>query len=275
MKIKRSILALLVITSIGLMGCSNKTENKEVVNTEIQNEETQSQQIEYTMELPEYKVELIDNSNIGSVIRETIHIVVEGDYTLEELYSIAEKEALLYTKDNKVNALTVGFYREKDNIGKGYDMGRVEYVPNGELGDAVKVTTGDYSNFEFVNYLSKHMELPQGQSIDSTSGETDLETVKNDILDVESSSIVDISKDGDTLVISIKEQEDHPFVDAEENAIATYTDWCLENIKSDITKLDISVTRPNSSVRAVLDLADMETSNGRYFDTNYIAKNII
>lgn len=280
MKLKRTILTGVTIASMILVGCSNNNlDQNEIVNSNTEKKDidqvVEKQEYEEIVNLPEYKVELIDNSNIGNVIRETLHIIVEGDYTLEELEAIAKKEAISYTKENKVNALIIGFYRNKDNIGKGYDMGKVEYVPNGNLGDAINVIAGDYSDFEFVNYLEKHIEFEKGEDIKSTVGESDLEQIKSDILDIESSSIVDINKNGDTLVINIKEQEDHPFVQADENAISVYTDWCLENIKSDISKLDICIDRPSSSVRAILDMNDMETSNGRYFDTNYIAENII
>lgn len=86
---------------------------------------------------------------------------------MEQLESIAKKEALKYTKDNKVNALAIGFYEDEKNIGKGYDMGRVEYVPNGEWSDAINIQSGDYSNFKFVNHLEESisLKLPKGTSI--------------------------------------------------------------------------------------------------------------
>ena len=88
---------------------SSNSDNKE----DIANED---------IELPTYKIALIDDSNIANAIIKTIHIVVDGDYTLSQLNTIAEKEALAYVSKNKVNALAIGFYENEKNIGKGYDM---------------------------------------------------------------------------------------------------------------------------------------------------------
>lgn len=275
MKLKSKLIFAIVTVSIGMVGCS--TEDSKDVNLTTQQEiskENNSANEVQEENLPNYKIALIDDSNIGNIVRETLHIVVEDDFNLDQLKSIAEKEALNYTKDHDVNALAIGFYQDEANIGKGYDMGRVEYVPNGKWSDAVNITAGNYENFKFVDYLEEPLDLPKGESIESTSGQTDIEMVKSDILNVNSDIQLNVDKDGSTLLIKIKEKEDHPLVAAEENAIASYTDWCLENIKSDISCIDISVERPNSSVRAVLNMSDMETSNGRYFDTSYIANNI-
>ncbi len=136
MKKRKNIIILCFFIAIFIFSCSNSDveDSKSQVN---------------------YEIVLVDDVNVGNVIRETIHIVVDGEYTLDELNTIAEKEALKYVKENKVNALAVGFYTDEDNIGKGYDMGRVEYVPYGNWAKAMEVKSGDYSNFEFVNYLNE------------------------------------------------------------------------------------------------------------------------
>lgn len=139
----------------------------------------------------------------------------------------------------------------------------------------MNVTARDYNSFKFVNNLEESLELQKGKSLEETQGSTDIEQVKNDVLKVEDTSKVNVSRDGSKLIINIKEIEEHSYVDAEENAIATYTDWCLDNIKSDISEIDITVERPNSSVHAILDTNKMETDNGRYFNTNYIRESSI
>ena len=63
--------------------------------------------------------------------------MVSEDFTLDELYKIAEKKLNSYIKSNKVNALTAGIFTSENNIEKGYHAGRVEYVPNGNFSDAV------------------------------------------------------------------------------------------------------------------------------------------
>lgn len=251
-------------------------EKKEDNNSEIK-EEKSSQTAstnENTREekLPEYKIELVDNTNLGSIIRETIHITVKGDYTLDDLYKIAEKEAKDYTANHKVNALAIGFYTDKENIGKGYDMGYVDYVPNGNWGDAVNIKAGDYSSFKFVNHLEEPIVTEKGKDIEA--GKSDLKLIKKNFVDVYGNTDVKLSKNGDTLIVHLKEAEDNQFFDADENAIATYTDYCLDNIKSDIKYLDITVVRPSSSAQAVLSMDNMKNDNGRYFETDYIRDNI-
>ena len=277
MKIKQNIKTLILITAIvlSITGCSNEEVNTNNDNSDTISNIEQTQSDKENTDLPNYKVALVDDANIGNVIRETLHIVVDGDYTLEQLNTIAEKEALAYVKQNKVNALAVGFYEDENNIGKGYDMGRVEYVPYGDWAKAIDVKSGDYSNFEFVNYLQESISssLPQGTSITEDKGETDINLVKSDIEGVNDGLDVNVTKKGDVLVINVVETQDAMFP-ANELTISAYTDWCLDNIKSDIKSIDFTVETNNGTVRALLDTSKVETSNGRYFDSNYIAKNI-
>ena len=241
---------------------SNNSDNKE----DIANED---------IELPTYKIALIDDSNIANAIRKTIHIVVDGDYTLSQLNTIAEKEALAYVSKNKVNALAIGFYENEKNIGKGYDMGRVEYVPYGEWSKAIDVKAGDYSNFKFVNYLQESISsyFTEGTSISEDKGETDVSLVKSDIEDINDGITVNTSKSKGVLTINVVESGEALFP-ASEVTISAYTDWCLDNIKSDIKTIDFTVKTNNGTVRALLDTDEILTDNGRYFDTNYIAENI-
>ena len=277
MKIKQNIKTLILITAIvlSITGCSNEEVNTNNDNSDTISNIEQTQSDKENTDLPNYKVALVDDANIGNVIRETLHIVVDGDYTLEQLNTIAEKEALAYVKQNKVNALAVGFYEDENNIGKGYDMGRVEYVPYGDWAKAIDVKAGDYSNFEFVNYLQESISssLPQGTSITEDKGETDINLVKSDIEGVNDGLDVNVTKKGDVLVINVVETQDAMFP-ANELTISAYTDWCLDNIKSDIKSIDFTVETNNGTVRALLDTSKVETSNGRYFDSNYIAENI-
>ena len=257
--VKKIILIMTIVLSI--TGCSKEDSNKSNVNTE----QTQSNvNVEDNIELPNYKVALVDDANIGDVIRETLHIVIEGDYTLEQLNVIAEKEALAYAEQNKVNALAVGFYEYENNIGKGYDMGRVEYVPYREWSKAMDVKAGDYSNFEFVNYLHESIlsSLPQGTSITEDKGKTDINLVKSDIEGVYDGLDVNIIKKDDVLVVNVVETQDVIFP-ANELTISAYTDWCLDNIKSDIKSIDFTVKTNNGTVRALLDTSKKENSNGR------------
>lgn len=82
-----------------------------------------------------------------------------------------------------------------------------------------------------------------------------------------------VSKSNGVLTINVVESKDALFP-ASEVTISAYTDWCLDNIKSDIKTIDFTVKTNNGTVRALLDTDEISTDNGRYFDTNYIAENI-
>lgn len=277
MKINQNIKKLILITlmALAITGCSKEDSN---INNDSSDTVTNIEQTQLDKEesdLPNYKVALIDDVNIGNAIRETLHIVVEEDYTLEQLYDIAQKEALAYVSENKVNALAIGFYEDEDNIGHGYDMGKVEYVPYGDWSKAIEVETGDYSNFEFVNYLEESISssFPQGTPITEDEGETDINLVKSDIEGVYDGLDVNVTKKNSVLIINVVETQD-AILEANELTISAYTDWCLDNIKSDIKSIDFTVETNNGTVRALLDTSKIETDNGRYFNSNYIAENI-
>ncbi|MGL5577481.1 MAG: hypothetical protein ACRDCW_18235, partial [Sarcina sp.] len=123
------------------------------------------------------------------------------------------------------------------------------------------------------NLIEDKLELPKGE--DLQNGATDIEQIKNDFQEVMSGSSVEMNLTNGVLKAVITEKEDHPFADADENAIANYTDWTLDNMKGDIKILDITVNRPSSSVRGKLDMSEMLTDNGRYFDLFYIEENIV
>lgn len=223
--------------------------------------------------LPNYNISKIEDTTVGTCVRKTLHIVVNDDYSKEDLFKIAEKEINDYTMKNKVNALTVGFYESSNEIGNGYEMGRVEYVPNGVFADASTVTTGDYSTFKIVNFIEDKVNLPKGETLQT--GITNVEQIKKDFKDIMDDITVNITLSNDVLKVVINEPTDHPLVKADENAIGSYTDWTLDNIKDDVKTLDILIKRPSSSVRAKLDMNKMSTDNGRYFNTNYIANCIV
>lgn len=121
--------------------------------------EVEIEKAEENIKLPSYKVERVDSSEYAGAISDTLHVLVNGEYTNDDLYKIAEKEIKAYTIAHKVNAVTVGFYKSEDHVGKGYEMGYVEYVPNGNRTDALIVTAGDYSSFQFVDYLQDKNNL--------------------------------------------------------------------------------------------------------------------
>ena len=146
----------------------------------------------------------------------------------------------------------------------------------GDWGRALDVKTGDYSNFEFVNYLceSRSQYFTKGTPITEDIGETDINLVKADIENLGNELNVSVTKQNDKLIISIIETEESIF-EVNELNITAYTDWCLDNIKSDIKTIDFTVKTTNGTIRALLDTSEVSTSNGRYFDSGYVSENII
>lgn len=126
-----------------------------------------------------------------------------------------------------------------------------------------------------VNYLKEYISssLPQGIDIVDDVGETDVNLVKSDIEGIYDDLKVDVSKQEGVLFIKVVENKESP-LPASEFTISAYTDWCLDNIKDDIKSIDFTVNTSNGKVRAILDTSKIETSNGRYFSSNYIANNI-
>ncbi|MGL5574589.1 MAG: hypothetical protein ACRDCW_03430, partial [Sarcina sp.] len=172
-----------------------KTEVSEVTQVE-KNTESESINLvvennEEVIDLPSYYIEEVEDTSIGNCIRKTLHIVVTGEYNKDELYKIAEKEIKDYSTKNKINALVVGFYENAEKIGNGYEMGRVEYAPNGIWGNAMDVKAGDYTTFKIVNLIEDKLELPKGE--DLQNGATDIEQIKNDFQEVMSGSSVEMN----------------------------------------------------------------------------------
>lgn len=225
--------------------------------------------------LPKYTVAEIDNSSFGNCIRETLHVVVEEDYTKDQLLQIAEKEIKDYTSTKKVNALTIGFYESKNKIGKGYEMGRVEYVPFGDFSKAPDVTSGDYSKFQTVNLIEDKIQLNTKQDVPAPTS-SNLDKIKNDFESVYSNSkVTSIAINNGTLKIKIEEPVNEFGLPIDESTLATYLENSIDNIGSDIKTIDITVKSPSSSATAILDTSKIINDNlGKYFEIEYIMEKI-
>lgn len=262
---------------------SEKTESNPTENSSMKEEvpiqaplEPEIKKEDPTIILPNYTIAEIDNSNFGNCIRETLHIVVNEEYTKDQLFQIAQKEIQNYTLQKKVNALTIGFYESKNNIGKGYEMGRVEYVPFGDFSKASEVISGDYSKFQTVNLIEDKIQLNTKQDTQKPNT-SNLDKIKKDFESVYSDSKVTfISKNGETLKIVIEEPINEFGLAIDEITLSTYLESSLENIGTDIKTVDITVKSSVSSAKAILKMDKVINSNlGKYFETDYIMENII
>lgn len=264
-KSKLVVLMLTFTMVFSLVGCGNESSKKDDPNRTSIEERLKE------VTLPDYEVIKIEDSSYNDVVNKIIHICVKSsDYTLDDLLNIAEKEALEYTKENEVNALTIGFYENESLIGNGYELGRVDYAPEGNFTKGADVKTGDYSTFEFGNYLEEK-EVSLDNSLEE--GETDIEQIKSDFSVY--GDTVEASKNGSNLNINISvantdEGVDNLTTPSDESIISSYVNICLMNLKNDIETIDIKVVYGEKTIEAVLKSSELNFENGRQFTSEYI-----
>ena len=101
------------------------------------------------------------------------------------------------------------------------------------------------------------------------------EEVKKDFENSGHENTTEITREGNTLKIVVNEVNDLPWEMPGEFSIETYTDFCMENIRTDIETLDLTVKQPSNKARAVLDMSKTKDQGfGRYFEEDYIIENL-
>ncbi|MGL5823069.1 MAG: hypothetical protein ACRCYE_15805 [Sarcina sp.] len=213
-------------------------------------------------ELPNYIIAKIDSEGIEKT-HDIIHIVIAGEYTIEELKKIAEKEMEIYTSKSNVDTLTVGFYEKLNQIGQGYEMGYIEYYLDKEF-DANFNEKNRINEYNFINEL----KFP----VKKSEEDINISAIKRQIECKIEESIVDIKKDGVFLRVEIKENNQEKVLN--EFTIAKYTDIILENKLNGIEYIEIKVKSDIKSIEAVLKAEEIQEQNGKYFDIDYIRNNI-
>lgn len=68
----------------------------------------------------------------------------------EEIKSLLEKVVNDYTTKNKVNALTIFLFDDENDADEAYTLGRCGYYPDGDIGNAGNVKSGDYETFTYT-----------------------------------------------------------------------------------------------------------------------------
>lgn len=101
----------------------------------------------------DYTIEQVDDASFGNIIRKDLNIVVSNseDITRSDFESLCKKITKEFISTTDVNALTLYFYNNASEIGKGYTVGMCTYYPGGSIGNASDVKSGDYSTFQY-NY---------------------------------------------------------------------------------------------------------------------------
>ncbi|WP_145993171.1 DUF4875 domain-containing protein [Tepidibacter mesophilus] len=134
-------LVLSLILIIGLVGCSDSDSSASV-------DESLIKDVSYTIEKAE-------DISIAGAKRYSLDVVVSKEVSVEQLQEISKKVIEDYKKENKFNAIVVGFYDYKEYIGNGYSLGKTEFAPEGDWSKAMEVSTGDYSSMDYNFDLMK------------------------------------------------------------------------------------------------------------------------
>lgn len=107
----------------------------------------------------------------------------------------------------------------------------------------------------------------QAIKIKSKHEKTDLDLLSRDFENCNDTAEVIINKIDETLTITIYQDCHAAGMPLDFHSIAQYTDWALDNIKSDIKILDIAIIDDKSKAHAILEM-DKRTND--YFSEEYI-----
>jgi hypothetical protein len=105
--------------------------------------------------IPEYKIGEKADISVGANKRYRYEVIVDADIQEEDVKKVASDIVEKTKKETPFNAVVIFFHADASSIGKGYTVGKVEYVPYGALASAQKVKTGDYSKHEYTYMIKK------------------------------------------------------------------------------------------------------------------------
>lgn len=235
---KKLIRALSVSTLLVLAACGSENENTDEANgnnaaadasEEVENSTTNEENdvteesdnsIDEKNEEPEgienpsYEIALVDDSNIGDVTIRPNYWVVPDDilhFDNDALENIAEEVTEIAKEDEDFNALMIYFIDDERQANQGYTLGRAEYSPNGEWSQAVDISSGNYSDHEFVfDYGSiAGNGLPIDPDSQLSEEELDMYFYWNDILYVETDNEDEaIQMTADEFDVSLEEADE-------------------------------------------------------------------
>lgn len=139
-----AIFVLPVIVSLG----SSRVEELEEVSQET---ETQAEQeVEKTeTKLMDYEIADVTSYDVADAKRYSYSVVISEKSTVDERENIVKDVVKKAKNDRSFNALSIYLYDYEEYIGDVYTLGKVDYAPNGEWGDAMEVDTGDYDEMEY------------------------------------------------------------------------------------------------------------------------------
>lgn len=105
-----------------------------------------------TIAVPHYTTAKEKDKSWGAAKRYEYDVVVDGKPTHAQLDAIASEVVQKAKDEHPLNAVFVFFFEKKSEIsaGNGYTLGRAQYAPGGDWGNAADVQTGDYSTMKLT-----------------------------------------------------------------------------------------------------------------------------
>lgn len=100
----------------------------------------------------EYKIYKEEDSSFGNVIRKDLRVLINytNNMEIKEIENLFKKVVNDYTTKNKVNALTVFLFDDENDADGAFTIGRCGYYPDGDIGNAQNVKSGDYKTFTYT-----------------------------------------------------------------------------------------------------------------------------
>jgi hypothetical protein len=99
--------------------------------------------------LPTFRVVEVEDLTIHGAIRYNLHVVIDEPVSFEQIQAITEHIVMSAKIESSFNAISVMYYDYVEYIGFGYTLGRADYAPGGDWGQANTVKTGDYTKMKF------------------------------------------------------------------------------------------------------------------------------
>ena len=99
--------------------------------------------------VPPHEIVTTQDVSFGAVRRYNFRVVLPQHYSQEEIERIARAVVATITDREQINALSIMLYAPGTDPTGAWDVGMIEWAPNGRWADAGSVDTGDYRSFRY------------------------------------------------------------------------------------------------------------------------------
>ena len=102
-----------------------------------------------TAPVPPHEIVTTQDLSYSTARRYNLRVALPEYYSREEIERIARAVVATITDRERVNALSIMFYAPGTETTGAWDVGMIEWAPNGRWGDALSVDAGDYRSFRY------------------------------------------------------------------------------------------------------------------------------